>query len=127
MGYESHFTGHITITPPLTWAEIKRGPGLQDVRLELDEKVTENESGQTRIITAVAVLPLTGGAFNGYDIAEELQALVDAHRAHEFTGEIAARPLDPGGEPWRWIIRDRRVVRQVPRLEWVDETPGADQ
>jgi hypothetical protein len=127
MSYESHFTGHITITPPLTWAEIKRGPGLQDVRLELDEKVTENESGQTRIITAVAVLPLTGGAFNGYDIAEELQALVDAHRAHEFTGEIAARPLDPGGEPWRWIIRDRRVVRQVPRLEWVDETPGADQ
>jgi hypothetical protein len=123
VGYESHFTGRITITPPLSWAEIRatRTPGLQDVRLDLDEQITDTDDGQTRIVRATAVVPLTTGAYNGYDIAKELQALIDAHQAHEFTGEIAARPLDPGGEPWRWIIRDRRVIRQVPELAWRDE------
>jgi hypothetical protein len=125
VGYESHWTGEVRIEPPLTWAEIKnsrQSPGFQDLKLRLDEQVEDTETGQVRTVTAVAVETLAAdrGAYNGYAIEEELQAVVDAHPSHEFTGAIEARPLDPGGTPWRYVIRDRRVVRQEPRLVWPD-------
>lgn len=122
MGYESHWTGEVRIEPPLSWAEIRavKSPGMQDVKLRLVEDVEDTPTGQIRTVTAVAVQPATS-VFNGYSIHEELQALVDAHKAHEFTGAIEARPLDPGGESWRYVIRDRQVVRQVARTVWVDE------
>lgn len=125
--YDSHFTGTFTISPPLTWGEIRsiRSPGLQDLRLELDEVVTETDTGQTRVVTGVAVVPITAGPYSGMSIQEELQALLDAHPSHEFLGEIAARPEDPHGEPWRYVIRDRRVIRQVPVLGWRDAETGA--
>lgn len=123
MGYVSHWTGEVRIEPPLSWAEIRavRSPGLQDVKLDLHEEIEDTPTGQIRTVTAVAVHPATSGAFNGYSIYEELQALMDVHKAHEFTGAIEARPLDPGGTPWRYVIRDRRVVRQVPQTVWQDE------
>lgn len=126
-GYDSHFIGRFTISPPLTWGEIRsvRSPGLQDLRLELDEVVTETATGQTKVVTGIAVVPITRSPYNGIAIEEELQALLDAHPSHEFLGEIAARPEDPSGEPWRYIVRDRRAVRQVPVLGWRDAETGA--
>jgi hypothetical protein len=126
MGYESHWTGEVRIQPPLSWAEIRavKSPGLHDVKLRLHEETEDTPTGQIRNVTAIAVQPATSGAFNGYSIQKELQALVDAHRSHEFTGSIEARPLDPGGTPWRYVIRDRRVVRQEPRIVWTDEEAG---
>lgn len=123
MGYESHWTGEVRIEPPLSWAEIRsvRSPGLQDVKLELHEQTEDTPTGQIRTVTAVAVRPLVSGAFNGYSIQEELQALVDAHPSHEFTGAIEARPLDPGGTPWRYIVQARKAVRQEPLTVWPGE------
>lgn len=37
MGQENRHTGVITITPPLTWAEIRNGPGVSDVRVRIVE------------------------------------------------------------------------------------------
>lgn len=129
MGYESHWTGEVRISPPLTWAEIKnssQSPGFQDLKLRLDEQVEDTDAGQVRIITGVAVETLADirGAYNGYTIEEELQAVVDAHPGHEFTGAIDARPLDPGGTPWRYVVQGRRVVRQELRLVWPDDAPA---
>ena len=123
MGYASHWTGEVRIEPALSWAEIRatQSAGLQDVKLRLNEHTENTLTGQTRIIHAVAVEPATRDAFNGYYIKAELQALVDYHGSHEFTGEIEARPEDPAGTPWRYIVRDRRVVRQVPQTVWQDE------
>lgn len=120
--YDSHFTGQITITPPLTWAEIRspRQPGLQDVRLVLDETVTDTATGRSTVVTATAIAPLEIYWYNGLEIPEEIQAVIDAHRAHDFDGMIEARPQDPDGDPWRYVVRDRRVIRQVPRMTWVD-------
>lgn len=123
MSYESHWSGEIRITPPLTWAEIKRGPGIQDVKLRLDEQVEDTDTGQVRTIAAVAVGPLvTGQAFSGYAVEEELQQVIDAHPLHVFSGVIVARPLDPDGTPWRYVVLDRIVVRQEPRIVWPDGT-----
>lgn len=125
MGYESHWTGQVRIEPALTWAEIKndRSRGFQDLKLLLDEHTEDTLTGQTRIITASVIEPLTGGAYNGYDVEAELQSVIDAHPSHEFTGTIEARPLDPGGTPWRYVVQGRMVVRQEPRTVW----PGEDE
>lgn len=125
MGYESHWTGEVHITPPLTWAEIKndRSRGFQDLKLLLDETVEDTPTGQASTVTASVISPLTGGAYNGYDVEAELQSVIDAHPGHEFTGALEARPLDPGGTPWRYVIQGRTVVRQEPRTVW----PGEDE
>lgn len=124
MGYESHWTGQVRIEPPLTWAEIKTStsPGLQDLKLLLDETVEDTPTGEIRTVTASVIEPLAG-AYNGYIVQPELQTVIDAHPSHEFVGAIEARPLDPGGTPWRYVVQGRTVVRQEPRTVW----PGEDE
>lgn len=129
MGYAAHFTGQISISPPLTWAEIRsaRQPGLQDVRLVLDEAVTETDAGRNTVVTATAIAPLEIHYYNGYDIADEIQAVIDAHPSHEFDGAIEATPEDPDGTRWRYVVQSRRVVRQVPRTVWWDADEEASR
>jgi hypothetical protein len=126
VGYESHWSGEIRINPPLTWAEIKRGPGPQDITLRLDETVKDTPTRQVRTITANAITPISGGAYNGYDIDTEIQSVIDAHSTHQFTGAIVARTLDPDGTMFRFAVDgsvgSQRVVRQEPRIVWPDGT-----
>lgn len=121
--YDSRHTGRITITPPLTWAQIKNNTarGLQDLRLLTAEAVEETPSGRVTVITADTVAPITFSAYGGYDVQAELQSMIDAFPDHEFAGTITARPEDPDGDPWRYIIRDRKVIKQIPQTIWVDE------
>jgi hypothetical protein len=123
MGYESHWAGQVHITPPLTWAEIKndRSKGFQDLKLRLDEHTEDTPTGQVRTVTAAVIEPLTGSAYNGYAIEAELQSVIDAHPGHEFAGAIEAKPLDPGGTPWRYVIQGRTVARQEPTTVWPGE------
>jgi hypothetical protein len=125
VGYESHWTGEVRIEPPLTWSEIKnsrQSPGFEDLKLRTIEQVEDTATGQVRTVTADAVVPMTAQAFNGYSIEAELQAAVDAHPGHEFAGAIEARPLEPGGTPWRYVVQERRVIRQEPKLTWSGES-----
>lgn len=118
MGYESRWTGEIRIEPPLGWAEIRspRQPGLQDVTLRLDERMVDTPTGQIRTVTADAITPISGSPYNGYAIEEEIQAVIDAHPSHKFTGFIHA--AGPENNQWRYVVQGRRVVRQEPRLVW---------
>jgi hypothetical protein len=125
VSYESRWTGEIRIEPPLTWAEIKnncQAPGFQDAKLRLIEDAQDTETGEVRTVTADAVIPVTSEMFNGYSMEEEIQAAIDVHPRHEFTGAIEARPADPGGTPWRYTVQGRRVVRQEPVTVW----PGGE-
>lgn len=119
MGYYTTFTGEITIVPPLTWAEIKRGPGLEDLRLRTVEETTETDEGRVTRVTADAVVPITEDSYKGYRIVEELQALVNAHKAHRFVGYISAEGED-AGDMWRLTVaaKDRKAVRVKPRIVW---------
>lgn len=121
MGYEAHWTGEITITPPLTWAEIRNSTKLSDLQLRLKETVEDTATGRTTVTAAVAIEPLEMGSYNGYSVDVELQMLIDAHPSHRFEGVIKALPEDPDGTPWRYLVRDREVVQQHPVTEWVDE------
>jgi hypothetical protein len=121
--YDSHFTGHIDITPPLTWVQIRNtqaGP-LNDLRIRTTETVADTPTGTVTTVTGEAIVPLTEyGAYGGYHIHTELQAIIDGFPKHQFAGAIEAHPQDPGGDPWRYIVRDRTVVRQVPQTTWID-------
>ena len=129
MSYDSHFVGQITITPPLNWAEIRsaRQPGLQDVRLVLDETVTDTDSGQTSTIHGIAIAPLDIYYYAGIHIEAEVQAVIDAHPSHDFAGSIEACPGDPHGTPWRYTVQGRRVVRQQPQIVWPDDPEILDR
>lgn len=131
MGYESHWSGEIRITPPLSWQEIRTGPGLQDLSLRLDEEVVDTETGQVRTVSTTAVVPRESGAYNGYGIEDELQALLDAHPDHQFSGAIVARPVDSDGGLFRYTVTksaltNQRVVREVPRIVWPDGAEAAE-
>jgi len=122
--YDSHHTGRIMIAPPLTWAEIRSataGP-LQDLHVGTTETVQDTPTGRLTAITGDAIVPLTSSPYSGYWIQAELQSIIDAFPAHDFAGSIEARPEDPSGMPWRFIIRDRIVVRQEARYDWHDES-----
>lgn len=123
MGYRARFSGEITITPPLTWAEIKHKSrrGLQDLRIRLHEDVTDTDQGQNRIVTGVAVAPgTTDEAYAGYDMVPELQSLVDAYGSHEFSGHIEATGEE--GDQWRLLVRDGKAIQVYPRVVWPDES-----
>lgn len=122
MSYLARFTGEITITPPLTWAEIRQ-PGrrpLQDLKIRQHEEARDGEKGRWLEITGVAVTAFTGEPFGGYGMLDELQSLIDAFGAsHAFAGYIEA--LGEEGDQWRLTVRDGRAVQVTPRLVWPDE------
>lgn len=120
--YDSYFTGRITIAPPLTWGQIINNTArvLKDLRLATTETVEDTPTGRITTITSNMIEPIARFAYNGHDIHAELQSLIDAFPDNEFTGTITADPEDPHGDPWRYIIRGRTVVRQEPQTTWVD-------
>lgn len=121
MGADNTWSGRVTITPPLTWAEIKGSPAVADVRLDLHEEDGPNG----KIITAVAVVPTRSSNAWGEGTAADLQAVIDAHPGHEFTGYLQV-DWDPGlgGDPaHRYVVRGRRVEKVTPVLVW----PGKER
>jgi len=131
MGYNNHFTGEITITPPLTWAEIQTSPPLRDTTLRLVEAITDTETGRTITTQAISVSVESG--FSGFNAVEEIQALVDHHGAtHTFAGHIDAQfeiGLVEAGQPGceRYVVRDGRVETLTPRLVWPGEAASLEQ
>lgn len=127
MGYENRFTEEITITPPLTWAEIREpdAPLLTDVRLRIEETVTDTDTGQVVTRQAVAVAPLEIGSYSGHEVESDIQAVVDFYgpRGHSFGGYIQVQ-WDSGYDdpiPQRYIVQGDRVVTVKPRLVWPGE------
>jgi len=118
MGYYTRYSGEIHIEPPLTWTEAKSGPGLQDLRLRTVEHGFQTDEGRSVTVTASAVMPLTDQPYKGYDIIEELQALVDAHgKRHEFIGHIEALGEQPY-DMWRLMVKGGKAVKVKPRIVW---------
>lgn len=127
MGYDNRYTGEITITPPLTWAEI-RDPGntarVTDVRLRIRETVQDTETGQVVTKTADAIVPLEM-TYSGSHVEDDIQLIVDYYgsHGHSFSGFIQVQ-WDSGFDnpiPQRYIVRNGRVVAVKPQLLWPGE------
>lgn len=136
MGYRSAADGMITITPPLTWAEISDSPYLPyiadtdvgDYRNCQYATLTvhdDTDAGQISTISAVAVEPVEpGGSRKRYDLAEHIQKIINRHPDHEFAGIIDC--LGEDGDRWRLTVVDRTVVERRPTLVWPSETSSGE-
>jgi hypothetical protein len=132
MGDTNRYSGAITITPPLTGAEIRKAPDsvLDDVRLKVRETATPTDDGEIVVRTADAIVPTCDGR-SGRSFAEDLQLLVD-HLLIESPGRVFAGYIevewDPGyglTPPSRYVVRDGRVVEVKAQIVWPDE--GGDR
>jgi hypothetical protein len=118
MSEDSHFDHEIIITPPLTWRECRATPATDDAELRIDERVEDGDNGQTRILTAPAIVAKKFA--HGPQLSFAIQAIIDAHPGHEFAGyieewvEIGYRTL-----PRRHMVQDRQVV--TVEAVWPDE------
>lgn len=125
MSDSNHYSGAITITPPLTWSQIKDCkdvPGAGDATLVVKE--TWIEDGDTRTVTSTAsqiiATPLDGEARH---LTEYIQAVVDRFPDHKFGGHITIDWESGYGDPCpsRYVVRGRRVEEVKARLVWPDE------
>ena len=126
--YSSHVTGAITITPPLTWAEIKgtkfTGPDLPewpDAMLRIKTTTEDTEHGELVFHTADAIVPGTDEKAGFYDLEQNLADIVAEFGAgHEFTGYLE-RTGEESDDVERYYIRDNAVTRARPEIVWPDE------
>jgi hypothetical protein len=120
MSADNSWSGRVTITPPLTWAECKLSPGVEDVKLDIHEE----DGPLGRILTAVAVTPARGSDSWSAHTGHELQFLIDSHPKHEFAGRLQVDwDAGYGGDVLaeRYEVRGRRVVHLQARLVWTEE------
>jgi len=117
MGADNAWSGRVTITPPLSWAECKLTPGVEDVRLDLREE----DGPLGKIVTAVAILPARPSNSWSSHTGGDLQAVIDANPGHEFSGRLQVDwPSAYGSDllAERWTVDGRTVVHEEGRLTW---------
>lgn len=128
MGYYTSVDGEITITPPLSWAEIKDSPFVPshpssdelDVNLVIDETSTDTDEGTLLRRSSSTLRPSSDEAFKAYHLIEHVQQAIDAFPGHEFTGRLTCEG-EEAGDLWRVVIRDGRAVKVTPRIVWPDD------
>ncbi len=137
MSYSTYMTGRITITPALTWMDIKDskhfGDGLKgwpeypDLVFEIETEERPMPEGVLVIERAVAIVPASEHYPTRGDHAEsELRELVKTFgTAREFSGEIeGVGEGDPGKgargiDVWRLRVNGDGTVSKIkPRLTW---------
>lgn len=133
MSYSNRFSNAITIAPPLNIHEIRQATARYDwsesfdAHLRINRDETTAVDGESVLIyiteTADAILG-PAEACNGYDVAEQIQTIVDLFTAgHSFGGFIELDP-DPGfgdSTPSRFVVRGGRVVEVKPMLVWPED------
>lgn len=135
MGYTTHVTGGFTITPPLTWPEIKdaafsRGrDGLFfaptiDLALRVDETSVDTDEGPLLRRTASMLVMPHIDEYRARNLVQQVQSCIDAFPGHTFTGRLECEG-EENTDLWRVIIRDGRAVKVEPRIVWPDEDGAA--
>lgn len=120
MGADNTWSGRVTITPPLTWQQLRTTIATEDVRIEQHEE----DGPLGRIITGVAVVPDRPSQW-GPHAGRELQALIDQYPDREFAGSLRVdwEPVygDDRVLAERWTVIERRVVHETARLAWTTD------
>jgi hypothetical protein len=131
MGYITNVTGEFTITPPITWTEMKDTLyasddwQASDLKLHVTEETVDTAEGQL-IRKSANVLSLREiDEYRAYNLIADVQAAVDAFPGHGFTGYLHCEG-EENDDIWRVVIRDGRAVEVKSRIVWDDE-PDSDQ
>ena len=133
MGYVTHFTGEIAITPPIPWGDIKTSPFMpenargnrngKDVMFRIEQVERDTPEGTLIARSAVALVSTWEDDARGYNIVDHVQEAVDAHPGHEFTGRLDCEG-EEAGDLWRLEVHGRRAVKVTPRIVWPDGSEG---
>jgi hypothetical protein len=129
VGYDSSMFGGLHVDPPLSWSEFKDSPyypvsaaraGGKSVCLVETSETVETDDGPLERRQAAEVVFAWTYPVKLYDLLDHIQALVDAHPGHEFTGMFHGEGAD-FGDIWRvYVNADRKVVRELPLITWPD-------
>lgn len=123
MGYSTRVTGEFTLTPPLTWPEIKGTPYLSkdrrdsDLVLRVSEEPIDTPDGELVKRTASVLAMREIDEYRADGLVETVQAAIDAFPDHTFTGRLACEG-EEAGDLWRVEVHDGRAVRIEPRIVW---------
>lgn len=134
MGYSVNVTGEIDITPPIPWGQIKDSPfrpeearkAQKDVKFRIESSERETDEGTLTVRSATALMPTWVEDARARHLVEHVQAVIDTHPGHEFTGRLYCAGERPG-DLWRVEVHDRRAVRLDARIVWPDGSEGFDQ
>jgi hypothetical protein len=124
MGYYSTLQGKITITPPLTHAELRDTDPImvyrhRSVYVRVTTTVEESADGTITRTTGTCVVPSDESA-KFYELSEDLRSLVAAFPGHNWDGYIE-RHGEEAGDLERLYVRDGQVVSVVPTITWPTE------
>lgn len=129
MSYGTRIIGYLAITPPLAFDQIRDSPyfwpghgavcTMKHCRHGQPEAsyVTAG-AGPNR--TAIAV-EATNTDRRGEELLGDLQAVIDAHPGHEFTGHLLGMG-DSYGDLWILVVRNRTITELNAHITW----PGAE-
>ncbi len=132
MSNPTSIRGRITITPPLSWAQIKDSPYLRDnarsprtwtspdVLLEVTETTVPTDDGELTRRQALAIVPDDGDT-SARTMIYDVQDIIDAYPDHEFTGRFDCEG-EQNADIWRVIVRDRKAVRVDARIVWPEDS-----
>lgn len=132
MGTPTSVSGTITINPPLSHAELrgherlcqeerKNDPGHpRQAWIDVSEVVVSGP-GEDMIRREGKKIRAYEDEFSPTTIGKDLQEIVDAFPGHMYLGYLELFSSDDGGETWRLVIRDWKVVELRPTTEWPDE------
>jgi hypothetical protein len=129
MGYNTRIEGEITISPPLTFAEIEAsGLDIRDpwssesnVRLRVDSREVKTDRGILTEKTAAALIPAMEDPFKAYRIVEDVQAFAAAFAGtHDLAGYFECVG-DDDGDIWRLEVNGGRVRRIRAAILWPED------
>lgn len=123
MGYYTTVYGEIAIDPPLSWAEVKDSPFLdqerrKDVHFRIAVETVDTDEGTLERRQAVAIEPYSDDSFKAYSIEEHLGELLALHgEGHTFTGWLEGEG-EEAGDLWRLGVKDGRPHMVRAQIVW---------
>lgn len=128
MSYHTSCRGQISITPPLTWGQIREsdflphdlgGAAQLDIALVVEQANEERDQGTLTVRLGVGVEQRYEDDARNYNIVRDLQQLIDAFPDHEFAGRFDCEGEETG-DLWRLEVQGRKAVKVLPRIVWPD-------
>lgn len=121
MGYYTTFSGELTFSRPLTFAELRGIPEQACFELDRLTEARETEEGTLQVHTAHGITCKWDTAVKAYNVLAELNAIVDALPDDvDVAGELRGEG-EESGDIRRYVSQqDRYIAELTPTLVWSD-------
>lgn len=126
MSGDARISGRITITPPITWAELRANEWAMhhyaDAHIKVDHNDVDTDQGVLSARFGVAIVPCDGET-NGHNLTADVQRVVDAFPTtpdgtpRAFSGWLHVI-WGGGDEVYRVHVVDGRAHEARPSLAW---------